>query len=173
MRKLYSHRNSLSMRGTTAIKDEHDKDVYLINGRWGMHADVMSVYDPLGNLEAEIKQKSLGMLPKFALYYHRQYAGSLRRYYGVSREMLFVKGLNWLILGNLLTFKYKVYHGRECIMTINEVESASGSYLEFTIAHQEDEALLLCVVAILDYWAKTGQRKKERLQIIKANLAFN
>ena len=50
----------------------------------------------------------------------------LRRYYGISHEMLdlFVKGLNWFIIGNLMTFNYKVYHGRQCIMTISEVQNS-------------------------------------------------
>ena len=123
MRKLYSYRNRLSTRGTTTITDENGSNVYLINGRWGMHAGVMSVYSSSNLLEAEIKQRSLGMLPKFDLYKKRKYAGSIRRYYGVSREMLFVKKLNWLIMGNLSTYNYRVFHGRECIMTINEVQA--------------------------------------------------
>lgn len=109
MRKLYSYRNRLSTRGTTTITDENGSNVYLINGRWGMHAGVMSVYSSSGLLEAEIKQRSLGMLPKFDLYKKRKYAGSIRRYYGVSREMLFVKKLNWLIMGNLSTYNYRVF----------------------------------------------------------------
>ena len=111
MRKLYSYRNRLSTRGTTTITDESGSNVYLINGRWGMHAGVMSVYSSSNLLEAEIKQRSLGMLPKFDLYKKRKYAGSIRRYYGVSREMLFVKKLNWLIMGNLSTYNYRVFHG--------------------------------------------------------------
>ena len=76
MRKLYSYRNRLSTRGTTTITDENGSNVYLINGRWGMHAGVMSVYSSSNLLEAEIKQRSLGMLPKFDLYKKRKYAGS-------------------------------------------------------------------------------------------------
>ena len=74
MRKLYSYRNRLSTRGTTTITDESGSNVYLINGRWGMHAGVMSVYSSSNLLEAEIKQRSLGMLPKFDLYKKRKYA---------------------------------------------------------------------------------------------------
>ena len=59
MRKLYSYRNRLSTRGTTTITDENGSNVYLINGRWGMHAGVMSVYSSSNLLEAEIKQRSL------------------------------------------------------------------------------------------------------------------
>ena len=156
MRKLYSYRNRLSTRGTTTITDENGSNVYLINGRWGMHAGVMSVYSSSNLLEAE-----------------RKYAGSIRRYYGVSREMLFVKKLNWLIMGNLSTYNYRVFHGRECIMTINEVQLASGDYLEFTISHEEDEALLLCIASILDYWAKTGTKARNRRFGCGRNLAFD
>ena len=70
--------------------------------------------------------------------------------------MLFVKKLNWLILGNSLTFNSKIYHGRQCVLSLHEVELASGNYLELTIADINDEALCLCIVAILDFWAKGG-----------------
>lgn len=173
MRRLYSYRNRLSVRGTTAVTDERGANVYLINGRWGMHAGVMSVYSASGFLEAEIKQRSLGMFPKFDLYRKRRYAGSIRRYYGVSREMLLVKKLSWLIIGNLSTYNYRVFHGRECIMTINEVQLASGDYLEFTIAHEEDEALLLCVVSILDYWARSGKKMRRFGLGFVGSLAFD
>ena len=162
MRKLYAKKNQLSTRGITLIKDEHNNAIYTLMGNWGMHRGVLSVYYINGDLSAEIKQKSLGLFPKFELYSHRKKVGSLRRYYGVSRDMLFVKGLNWFIIGNLLTFNYKVFYGRECIMTISKVELTNGAYLEFHIKYEDDEALCLCVAAILDYWARSGKKSAVR-----------
>jgi len=159
MRNLYTKRENLTGNGTTTVKDEHGHALYFITGRWGMHPAVLSVYAVNGDLQAEIKQRSLGFWPTFELFSNRQLVGSLRRYYGLGAEMLFVKKLNWLILGNSLTFNYKIYHGRQCILSLREVELASGNYLELAITNEADEALCLCVVAILDFWAKKAVKK--------------
>lgn len=76
--------------------------------------------------------------------------------------MLFVKGLNWFIIGNLMTFNYKVYHGRQCIMTISEVQTVTGTALEFHIAEQADEPLCFCIAAILDHWARLDLKAKNK-----------
>ena len=121
---------------------------------------------------AEIKQRSLGFWPKFELFSDRKLVGSLRRYYGLGTEMLFVKKLNWLILGNSLTFNYKIYHGRRCVLSLHEVELASGNYLELTIADINDEALCLCIVAILDFWAKGGLKGGSKENDPLLNLSY-
>ncbi|MBD5069426.1 MAG: hypothetical protein HDT50_04425 [Lactobacillus sp.] len=165
MRNLYTRRSELSNRGTIRVKDDSGRLVYLMLGKWGIHPGVLSVYDVSGPLLAEIKQRSLGFFPKFDLYASKKHVGSLRRYQGISHEMLFVKGLNWFIVGNLMTFNYKVYHGRQCIMTISEVQLTAGTSLEFHIKNKDDEPLCLCIAAILDYWArhdlKVRQKKKD------------
>ncbi|MCP0886330.1 hypothetical protein LB941_03135 [Ligilactobacillus sp. WILCCON 0076] len=173
MRKLYSSRNNLSSRGSTTIKDEQGKVVYLLTGRWGMHPAAMSVYDIDGVLLAEIKQRSLGLLPKFELFEQHKLVGSLRRYYGVGHEMLFIQKLNWFILGNSLTFNYKIYHGRTCILSLHEVELSSGKFLELQITHQDDEPLCICVVAILDFWAKSSSGSHAHQQQGHLHISFD
>lgn len=172
MRNLYTKRENLTGTGTTTVKDERGLACYFLTGRWGMHPAVLSVYASDGDLKAEIKQRSLGFWPKFELFSDRKLVGSLRRYYGLGTEMLFVKKLNWLILGNSLTFNYKIYHGRRCVLSLHEVELASGNYLELTIADINDEALCLCIVAILDFWAKGGLKGGSKENDPLLNLSY-
>lgn len=162
MRTLYTRRTELSNRGLIKIKDSSGRLVYMIVGKWGMSPSVLSVYDVSGSRLAQIKQRSLGLFPRFDLYDAEHHVGSLRRYYGISHEMLFVKGLNWFIIGNLMTFNYKVYHGRQCIMTISEVQLPTEKALEFHIFDQADEPLCLCISAILDRWARLDLKLKKK-----------
>ena len=102
------------------------------------------------------------------------YAGSLRRYYGINHDMLFVKKLNWFIFGNLFTFNYKVFKGRDCIMKIHEVTLPDGgNYLEFEISHKEYEPLCLCIASILDYWAKMRNPSHSNQTELNNNLNVN
>ena len=93
MRKLYLNQAALSAKATTVIRDADNESRYLLVGKWGLRADVLSVYTISGALEAEVKQETLGLLPKFRLLYHRQMVGRVSKTLGVIREVLFVRGL--------------------------------------------------------------------------------
>lgn len=162
MRALYAQRIGFTKKGITTIKDEADNIVYFITGRFGLVHDAISVYDVAGNLLAEIKQSSLGVFPKFDLYSKRKKVGSLRRYYGVSTEMLFVKGVNWFLIGNLANFRYKIYSGHEWVMKTGTVQKNGQPSIKFEFRHKKDEALCLCIAAILDYWASTTKKAKNK-----------
>lgn len=150
----------LASLGMVVVKDEQAEPAFLLTGKWGQHNDVLDIYLTSGELVAQVKQKSWGWLPKFMLYNHNgDHVGTLRRYYGVGRDMLFVQGLNWLIVGNVLSFNYKVYCGRTLIMTIKKSSSSETSMVEFTIPNAADAPLCLCVAAILNYWAKNFRPK--------------
>lgn len=172
MRKLYSYRNRLSTRGTTTITDENGSNVYLINGRWG--CTPASCRSTLHLICLKPKSSNAHLECCQSLIYTKTQVCRLDSpiLRCQSRNAVREK-LNWLIMGNLSTYNYRVFHGRECIMTINEVQLASGDYLEFTISHEEDEALLLCIASILDYWAKTGTKARNRRFGCGRNLAFD
>jgi len=158
LRTLFLNQAALSARATTVIRDDQNQSCYLLVGKWGMRADVLSVYTIAGALEAEVKQDSLGLLPKFRLLYHRQVVGQVSKTFGVIREVLFIRGLNWVIMGNLNSGRFKIYHGRELIGTIENVEHTAGGTVQLCIDHPDHEGLVICLAAILDRWAKHQQR---------------
>ncbi|ABJ63815.1 LURP-one-related/scramblase family protein [Levilactobacillus brevis] len=157
MRVLYLNQAALSAKATSVVRDQHNQSRYLLVGKWGLRADVVSVYTIAGSLEAEVKQETLGLLPKFRLLYHRQLVGRVSKTFGVIREVLFVRGLNWIIMGNLNHGHFKIYHGRDLIASIDRV-SASGNTVALTVDHPDHEALVICLATILDRWAKHQQR---------------
>lgn len=155
MSYLYVPAHRLTTLGMVSVKQKDGQVAYLITGQWGKLNDVLDVYLVSGQRCAQIKQKSLGLFPKFALYdASKHQIGTLRRYYGLGRDMLFVKGLNWLIVGNVLSFNYKVYQGKTLIMTIGKTKDSRGEVIEFFINDDNNAAYCLCVAAILNYWAK-------------------
>ena len=160
-RTLYSRRNYLSNRGVNTIKDQAGNIVYILAGRWGMMPAVMEVYDLSNHVLAQIRQRSLGVLPRFELYNaDQQMLGSIRRYYRVGPEIHFISGLNWVMIGSSVSFNYRVYHGRTLIMTITSEAESHQQELAITIEQSENEAICLCLAAILDFWAKKPQNKK-------------
>ncbi|KRL04809.1 LURP-one-related/scramblase family protein [Liquorilactobacillus oeni] len=160
MRKLYAHKYRLGTQGATKITNELQQNVYLIVGKWGRHQDSLSVYAISGKLLAEIKQRGLGIFPSFELFSQNIHVGSLRRYHLGKKDILLIKGLNWVVVGNLSTSRYTVYSGKKRIMSLKEVALPAGNYLELTVKNKEDEALCICIVAILDYFAHSSKKKK-------------
>ena len=163
MRQLYLNQAALSARATTVIKDAKNQSRYLMVGKWGLRADVLTVYLIDGSLEAEVKQDSLGLLPRFRLLFRRQPVGRVSKTFGVIREVLFVRGLNWVIMGNLNSGRFRIFHGRELIATIAPV-SADGQTLSLQVDQPDHEALVICLAAILDRWAKHQQRSTTPLR---------
>ncbi|KRN06000.1 hypothetical protein FD15_GL001186 [Liquorilactobacillus sucicola DSM 21376 = JCM 15457] len=165
MRKLYVRKGRLAEQGASTISDKNRKKLYLIVGKWGRHQDVLSVYAISGALLAEIKQHGFGLLPHFDLFKDNKRVGSLRRYHFGRKDILIVRGLNWFIVGDLYTSHYRIFHGRRTIMTLQEVTLPfeNGDYLELTIDNEEDEALCVCIVAILDHLLRSISKKHAHL----------
>ncbi|MFT8669762.1 MAG: hypothetical protein ABF778_08465 [Liquorilactobacillus hordei] len=166
MRNLYAHRHRLSTQGATKIVDQNSKAIYLVVGNWGRHQDVLSVYAISGELLAQIKQRGFGIFPKFELFLNTEKVGFLRRINFGNRDLILIKGLNWMVVGNIVNFTYKIYHKQTLIMSLQEVMLSSGKFLELTVNNKDDEPLCLAIVAILDYFASSSQRKrKSRYQL--------
>ena len=157
MRKLYLNQAALSAKATTVIRDANNDSRYLLVGKWGLRADVLYVYTIDGALEAEVKQETLGLLPKFRLLYHRQVVGHVSKTFGVIREVLFVRGLNWVIMGNITSGHFSITHGRERIASIDRVSQSGGGTIALTVDQPDHEALVICLASILDRWGKKSQ----------------
>ncbi|ETY75148.1 hypothetical protein LFAB_03430 [Lactiplantibacillus fabifermentans T30PCM01] len=171
MRKLYFSRNSFA-KGARIVRDAHDQSHYLLVGRWGRRQDALSLYAIQGELLAEIKQTSLGLLPKFDLYYNRQNVGSISKTLGFWHEMIYVRKLRWIIMGSLNTESYRIYHGTDLVMTMRPVVTSNGEAFELEIAEETIEPICICVAAILDHWQKPTNRNRDKVLGDNYNVTF-
>lgn len=173
MRSLYLRDHSTDLHGTTIIRDAQGKSCYLLVGKWGMHHDVLSLYAINGELLAEVKQLSLGLLPKFALYQHRKRVGTVGKSFGFVRQIVYIRGLNWIIVGSPLGSRYRVFGAGKLVFALNPVQF-SGSYChELRVTKQDDEPLAILVASVLDHWARGGQFDKDKVQFRNRSLTDN
>ncbi|KRM06532.1 hypothetical protein FC89_GL000680 [Liquorilactobacillus ghanensis DSM 18630] len=152
----------MAHQGASTVTDKNSQAVYLVVGKWGRHNDVLSVYAISGELLAEIKQTGFGIFPSFNLYLHNQHVGRLKRYHFGKKDLLLVRKLNWMIIGDIYSFNYRIYHRKDLIMQLAEVSLLTGNYLELKITAEKDEPLCLCIVAILDYFAQKPIGKQQK-----------
>ena len=173
MRQLYLRDHATDLHGTTIIRDHQGRSCYLLVGKWGMHYDVLSLYAINGALLAEVKQQSLGMLPKFSLYLNRQRVGTVGKSLGFVRQMIYIRGLNWFIVGSPLAGRYRVFQGSRQVFSLQPVEFTGSYYHELKVEQKADEPLAILVASVLDHWARHGQRDPKHLRFRRARLADN
>lgn len=158
MRKLYLRSQSASTKNVTVVHNIHGQQAYLLTGRWGLRADVLSLYSISGQLLAEIKQASFGLVPRFHLFQNRQQVGSVGLSLGFSRELVYIRGLNWIVVGHGSQNRYRIFQGRRLVCDIQPVEKSGFTVSELTVNCEVDEPLSLLLAAVLNHYAHRGSQ---------------
>ncbi|HJE27463.1 MAG TPA: hypothetical protein K8V26_06095, partial [Limosilactobacillus pontis] len=87
--------------------------------------------------------------------------------------VIYIRGLNWFIVGSPLAGRYRVFQGSRQVFSLQPVELTGNYYHELKVDQQADEPLAILVASILDHWARRGQRDKARLRLRRPRLADN
>lgn len=156
MRTLYIRQDSLAAKGASVVRDADKRSIYLLIGKWGRHQDALSLYQISGDLLAELKQTSLGLLPRFDIYYQGEKVGAISKRLGFFNEMIYISNLHWIIVGNFVTGNYKVFHGTTTIMN----SQGDGDLREMQIVNKKLEPICICIAATLDHWANRRSNVK-------------
>ena len=151
----YIRKNVLGSNCRSIIKDESNRDSFLMVGRWGARGDVFSLYQLDGTLIASIKQATfaLALGTRFDLYYDGDKVGTLQRLLTLNRDFYYVRKLNWAVMGSIDTQTYSIYHFNHQIMTIEPVRKNDRTELRMTVCSEADAPICLCIAAVLDYWS--------------------
>lgn len=170
MRTLYIHQHTSDLRGATTVKDDQNQTVYLLVGKWGLRQDVLSLYAVSGELLAEIRQLTLGILPKFAIYQDHQQVGVIGKSLGVFKEVIYIRGLNWIIVGNMLKESYRVYHGTQLIFSFQSQTQGGQTFGILEVTDKRLEPISIVISGVLSHWA----RRSDKLTMpTKRGLRFN
>lgn len=148
----YIDAQSLHESGMTVVKDDHSRPAFILNGRHGLANDSFNLHTISGQDLGEIRQKAMGMSPRYDLVLDGRKAGSVKKMLGVWHEFVFVTDLNWIIFGNLLANEYRIYHGVKTVTTIAAVGAATSTTFKIDILDPRNVHAGLLVAAVLDRW---------------------
>ena len=164
MRQLYIRDRSTDLNSATVIHDASGHSCYLLAGKWGIRYDALSLYTMSGELLAEAKQLTLGLTPKFALYLNRRQVGTIGKSLGLFHELIYIHGLNWIVVGSLVSGRFKVFCGSRLIFAVEPVPNTGGFCSCLSVTNQADEAIL--TATIINRWARHHDRQplRERLR---------
>lgn len=164
LRQLYLRDRATDPSGATVIFDSHGVKRYLLVGKWGMMRDALSLYAMDGQLIGEIKQLSLGILPRFAIYIHRQKIGTISKSLGFVREVIYIRGLHWIIVGNPFADRYRVFKGGRLVFVLEPVDKTGGFFHQLTVVNEEEEPAAILVASVLNTWARHSSRSSAKVR---------
>lgn len=166
MRQLYIRDRLTDLNSATVIHDASGHSCYLLAGKWGIRYDALSLYTMSGELLAEAKQLTLGLTPKFALYLNRRQVGTIGKSLGLFHELIYIHGLNWIVVGSLVSGRFKVFCGSRLIFAVEPVPNTGGFCSCLSVTNQADEPLAILTATIINRWARHHDRQplRERLR---------
>nr|WP_257612504.1 hypothetical protein [Oenococcus oeni] len=131
-----------------------------ISGKIGSKNDVLYVYDTQGVEQSRIRQVSYGILPRFQLLYQDKYVGSIGFNFAGFNDVIFVRYLNWVITGEIVSGKYRIRHGRKKLLEVNPVEFPDGLFYQLDVQNDAQASVHVAIAALLDRW---GMKKNRSL----------
>ena len=145
MRQLYIRDRSTDLNSATVIHDASGHSCYLL---------------------AEAKQLTLGLTPKFALYLNRRQVGTIGKSLGLFHELIYIHGLNWIVVGSLVSGRFKAFCGSRLIFAVEPVPNTGGFCSCLSVTNQADEPLAILTATIINRWARHHDRQplRERLR---------
>ncbi|WP_262316637.1 LURP-one-related/scramblase family protein [Lacticaseibacillus parakribbianus] len=153
----YIDAQALHDGGMTVVKDAAFRPAFILNGRHGLANDGFNLHTIDGTHVGSIRQRTVGMFPRYDLYLSQSRVGSVKKMFGVWHEFVFVSDLNWMIIGNMLANNYRIYHGMKAVTTIAAVGAATGTTFKIAIKDQKDAPAGILLAAILDRWRQIYQ----------------
>lgn len=150
-RKLQLNLTELDHTRSTKVTDQYRDTKYLIVGKWGLIDDTFSIYSISGEVVATVRQQSLGMTPKFDLYYLDQFVGGSVIHFTMHYTAIFINGINWLVAGNQDKQTYRIMHGRQRIATIKSYSQSDQVIRIMDVDNTNHEPLVLAIAAILNH----------------------
>lgn len=153
MRKLYlKQQHSQNSQTATTVRDHDGKAQYLVTGQFGRKDAFIHVYNNSGSLVAEFKQVSYGVLPRFSIKHNNQIIGSIGLSIGSFLDVIYIRDLNWLISGSLISNTYHAHNRQELLLSVKPAKILGDPCNELLIIHSEHEPIFIGIVVILNRW---------------------
>ncbi|GAY72720.1 hypothetical protein [Lentilactobacillus kosonis] len=156
-RKIQINVSELERSHATKVINEFSNNQYLVVGRWGLVTDSYSIYSRSGELLCEIKQATLGTSPRFDIYYLDKLVGTSIINLSLHYSTIYIKGINWLIIGNEVKQNYSIIKKQKRIGTIHSFNTHGDVVRIISTDNINDESIMVAIAAILNHPVTTSQ----------------
>lgn len=151
MKKLYIKQQLFSGIDKFSVKDEEERDCYLVEGDFvQIGGKKLHIKNMDGEELATLKQKLVSLRPKFLVFVNGEQTAAIVKKFALFGSKYLIEGPNWQVKGSIMGHDYIISAGSEEIVKLHKAWLSWGDSYELDISDSADETLALAVVLAID-----------------------
>lgn len=150
MRQLYIKQKVFSLNEKFSVKDEHENEVYYVEGSFLRIPKTFSIMDPARNEVALITKKTFSWMPTFFVEVSGQETVTIKKQFTFLKARYSIDAAGMEVRGNWWDMDFDVYQHGEMIGSVRKKWFTWGDSYELQIAKEETEHLLVALVVAID-----------------------
>ncbi|WZL74328.1 LURP-one-related family protein [Clostridiaceae bacterium 35-E11] len=140
------------------IKDEADRDVFIVQGEVFSLGKKLRLMDLEENELVYIEQEFFRFLPLYNIYRHGQIVATVKKKLTLFRTEFMIESSqkNYTMEGNIMAHEYTIFSDDGLVAKISKEWFTFGDTYGVEINDDEDQALILALVIVLDQVCHEG-----------------
>jgi uncharacterized protein YxjI len=134
------------------IKDEFDKDMFIVQGEVFSFGKKLRLMDLEENELVYIEQEVFHFLPQYNIYMNGEMVAKVKKKFGLFRAEFMIESSqkDYTMEGNIMAHEYKIFTEDRLVAAISKEWFTFGDTYGVEISDDEDQALILALVIVLD-----------------------
>lgn len=154
--KLYIKEKVFSLGDKFTVKDEFERDKYVVEGEIFTWGKKLHIYDMTGQEVAFIKQEVWSFLPRYYVFCNGSQVAEIKKEFSFLFPKYSIEGLGWEIEGSFTAHEYEIDRNGQTIVSISKEWLTWGDSYELNILNPADEIIALAVVITIDCVNEAG-----------------
>lgn len=150
MKQFYIKQKVLSLGGKFTVKDQHEKDVYYVEGSFMQIPKTFSIMNTTRDEVALITKKVFSFLPKFFVEVNGREMLTIKKEFSFFKARYTIDAAEIEVHGNWWDMDFQVLQHGVVIGKVNKEWFTWGDSYKVQILNEEMEAVIIALVVAID-----------------------
>lgn len=134
------------------IKDENDREQFIVKGKVFSFGDKLTILDNTGNEVAYIEQELFRLLPRYNIYVNGKVRATVKKEFTLFKPKFSIESNtgNYTIEGNMFAYNFKINKNGKVIAEVNKGWFRLSDTYGVDIIDNEDHGFILALVIVID-----------------------
>lgn len=151
MKQLYMKQKMFSIGEKFSIVDKNNESLYQVQGSFFKIPKSFSMIDRNNHEVGRVTKELFKFLPKFIVEVDGKQTAQIEKEFSFFKSKYKINGENITVEGDWWDMNFSIFRHSKKIATINQKWFAMTSTYEINILHEEDEHLIILLVAAIDF----------------------
>jgi uncharacterized protein YxjI len=135
-----------------AIKDEYDKDRFIVRGKVFSLGNKLRIYDLDGKELVYIEQEVFHLMPRYNIYLNGNYAASIKKEISLFKPKFYIESSNgsYTIDGDVFSHEFRILKNGIQTAYVSKAWLSLSDIYGADIAASENQAFMLSMVIVID-----------------------